>query len=146
MYSTIRLKTSPKSRWNSVANHHSLFFEDADIESAVNGSIAGIFGATGQSCVAGSRLYLHENIADEFLQTMVEQASQIKIGDPLADETQMGPLCTTAQLEKIEHEVSVAQSEGGKVLHGGKRAADIGNGYYYEPTIIECPSQKPANC
>jgi len=70
----------------------------------VNGSIAGIFGATGQSCVAGSRLYLHEDIADEFLEKMVKQATQIRIGDPLADETQMGPLCTQGQRENIERQ------------------------------------------
>ncbi len=118
-----------------------IVFEDADIESAVNGSIAGIFGATGQSCVAGSRLYLHEKIADEFLQTMCSQAAQIKIGDPLAEETQMGPLCTQAQLQHIEQQVAQAKSEGATVLHGGKQPQGSGNGLYYEPTIIECPSQ-----
>ena len=62
-----------------------IVFDDANIDSAVNGSIAGIFGASGQSCVAGSRLYLHEDIADEFLKKMVAQAKQIRIGDPLDD-------------------------------------------------------------
>ena len=81
-----------------------IVFEDANIESAVNGSVAGIFGAAGQSCVAGSRLYLHEDIADEFLDRMIEIAKGIKIGDPLLEETQMGPLCTIGQLENIEKE------------------------------------------
>ena len=119
-----------------------LVFEDADIESAVNGSIAGIFGATGQSCVAGSRLYLQDKIADRFLDTMVSQAKAIRIGDPLEEETQMGPLCTTGQLENIEREVAFAQEQGGKLLHGGKRPARPNRGLYYEPTIIECPDQK----
>lgn len=118
-----------------------IVFDDADIESAVNGSIAGIFGATGQSCVAGSRLYLHENIADEFLEIMLKLAAQIKMGDPLAEETQMGPLCTTGQLETIEREVSYAQAQGAKLLHGGKRPQNMGNGLFYEPTILECPGQ-----
>jgi len=118
-----------------------IVFDDADIESAVNGSIAGIFGATGQSCVAGSRLYLHENIADKFLETMVDRAGQIRIGDPLAEETQMGPLCTTSQLDNIEREVAFAQTQGGKLLHGGKRPENMGDGLYYEPTIIDCPGQ-----
>lgn len=78
-----------------------IVFEDANIESAVNASIAGIFGATGQSCVAGSRLYLHEDIAEEFLDRMVAQAKEIRIGDPLAEETQMGPLCTGGQRDRI---------------------------------------------
>lgn len=117
-----------------------IVFDDADIESAVNGSVAGIFGASGQSCVAGSRLYLHENIADEFLEKMIAIASAVTIGDPLADATQMGPLCTTGQLETIEREVAHAVAEGGKILTGGKRPEGLA-GQFYEPTIIECPRQ-----
>ena len=117
-----------------------IVFEDANIESAVNGSVAGIFGAAGQSCVAGSRLYLHEDIADEFLDRMIEIAKGIKIGDPLLEETQMGPLCTIGQLENIEKEVSHAIKEGGQVLHGGKRPSDM-DGLFYEPTIISCNNQ-----
>ncbi len=115
-----------------------IVFDDADIESAVNASIAGIFGATGQSCVAGSRLYLHADIADAFLERMTALAHQIKIGDPLADDTQMGPLCTQGQLDHIAQEVAQAQAEGAKVLTGGKQPEGMG-GLYYEPTIIECP-------
>ena len=117
-----------------------IVFEDANIESAVNGSVAGIFGAAGQSCVAGSRLYLHEDIADEFLDRMIEIAKGIKIGDPLLEETQMGPLCTIGQLENIEKEVSHAIEEGGQVLHGGKRPSNM-DGLFYEPTIISCKDQ-----
>lgn len=116
-----------------------IVFEDADLESAVNGSIAGIFGATGQSCVAGSRLLLHESIADAFLEKMVAVAKSIRIGDPLAEETQMGPLCTKGQLQHIEKHVALAQEQGGKVLVGGRQPAGLG-GTYYEPTIIDCPS------
>ena len=117
-----------------------IVFDDADIDSAVNGSIAGIFGAAGQSCVAGSRLYLHEDIADAFLAKMVALARQIRIGDPMAEETQMGPLCTTGQLATIKREVAHAQTEGGRVLCGGKQPDGLG-GTYYEPTIIDCPRQ-----
>ncbi|MGR3312224.1 aldehyde dehydrogenase [Roseovarius indicus] len=117
-----------------------IVFEDANIESAVNASIAGIFGATGQSCVAGSRLYLHEDIADEFLDRMVAQAKEIKIGDPLADETQMGPLCTVGQRDRIESELAFAVEEGAKILTGGKRP-DGFDGLYFEPTIVSCPRQ-----
>ena len=117
-----------------------IVFDDANIESAVNASIAGIFGATGQSCVAGSRLYLHEDIADEFLKRMTALTRQIVIGDPLAEETQMGPLCTTSQLENIQREVAHAQEQGAKILAGGKQPEGMG-GLFYEPTIIECPRQ-----
>jgi len=119
-----------------------IVFDDADVESAVNGSIAGIFGASGQSCVAGSRLYLHNKVADTFLDKMVSQARDIRIGDPLADDTQMGPLATTGQLERIDKEVAIAQEQGGKLLSGGRRPPDFNRGWFYEPTIIECPSQK----
>lgn len=117
-----------------------IVFEDADLDSAVNGSIAGIFGATGQSCVAGSRLYLHEDIADAFLEKMVAQARQIRIGDPLAEETQMGPLCTTGQLNLIQQELAHAVTEGARILTGGKQPPGMG-GTYFEPTIVECPRQ-----
>ena len=117
-----------------------IVFDDANIESAVNASIAGIFGATGQSCVAGSRLYLHDDIADEFHERMTALTRQIVIGDPLAEETQMGPLCTTSQLENIQREVAHAQEQGAKILAGGKQPEGMG-GLFYEPTIIECPRQ-----
>lgn len=117
-----------------------IVFDDADLESAVNGSIAGIFGATGQSCVAGSRLYLHEDIAEQFLERMVAQARMIRIGDPLAEETQMGPLCTPGQLANIEREVAHAIGEGARLLCGGRQPDGMA-GNFYEPTILECPRQ-----
>ena len=118
-----------------------IVFEDADLESAVNGSIAGIFGASGQSCVAASRLYLQERIAERFLDEMVRRAGRIVIGDPLEEDTQMGPVATTAQLDRIEREVALAVEEGGTILHGGQRPAQPNRGWYYEPTIIDCPRQ-----
>ena len=117
-----------------------IVFNDANIESAVNASIAGIFGATGQSCVAGSRLYLQEAIADAFLDGISAAARNIVIGDPLADETQMGPLCTNGQLRHIQREVAFAQEEGGTLVTGGKQPDGM-SGLFYEPTIIDCPRQ-----
>ena len=119
-----------------------IVFDDADIESAVNGSIAGIFGASGQSCVAGSRLYLHESIADEFLDKMLNLASKIKLGDPLQEETQMGPLATLGQMNLIENEISNAKAQGAKILYGGKRPSNANGGWFYEPTIVDCHDQK----
>jgi len=114
-----------------------IVFDDANIDSAVNGSVAGIFAATGQSCVAGSRLYLHESIADDFLQRMVAIAKNIRIGDPQAEETEMGPLCTEAQLLHIEQQVATALKEGATLRTGGNRCDKPG--WFFEPTIIECP-------
>ena len=116
-----------------------IVFDDADLDSAVNGSIAGIFAAAGQSCVAGSRLYLHEDIADDFIARMTTIAEGIKLGDPMAEETQMGPLCTAAQLNHIETQVALAREEGGRIVTGGARA-DMA-GLYFQPTIIDCPKQ-----
>ena len=118
-----------------------IVFDDADIESAVNGAVGGIFAASGQSCVAGSRLLLHEDIADEFLERMKAVADTVLIGDPMAEETQMGPLCTVGQLENIEKQVALAQEEGGTVLCGGKRPDNL-DGLFYEPTIIDCPDNR----
>lgn len=116
-----------------------IVFDDADLESAVNGAVAGIFGASGQSCVAGSRLIVHEDVADEFLARMVAMAGQIRIGDPMLDETEMGPLCTEGQLALIEAQVAGAVAAGATVLCGGKRAIGQASEMFYEPTIIDCP-------
>ncbi len=118
-----------------------IVFGDADIESAINGSLAGIFGASGQSCVAGSRIYLHESVHDAFIDRLVARAGDIRIGDPLAEETQMGPLCTMAQLEGCERQVARAVEEGGTLLTGGKRPDHPDAGWYFEPTIVSCPDQ-----
>ncbi len=117
-----------------------IVFDDADFDSAVNGALGAIFGASGQSCVAGSRLYLQQGIAERFLQRMATEAGKILIGDPLIEETQMGPLCTINQLENVKREVAHAQSEGGEVMCGGKQP-DGFDGYFYEPTIVACPKQ-----
>jgi len=116
-----------------------IVFDDANIESAVNGSVAGIFGATGQSCVAGSRLYLHDDIADAFLDRMTDIARNIRIGDPQEADTEMVPLCTQGQLDHIQSQVARAVAQGGRVLCGGKQPEQ--GGLYYEPTIIDCPRQ-----
>lgn len=116
-----------------------IVFDDANLDSAVNGAISGIFGATGQSCVAGSRLLLQDTIADAFLERMVALAGQIRIGDPLAAETEMGPICTQGQLDCVEREVARAVTEGGRVLCGGARVDGLA-GRFYHPTIIDCPS------
>ena len=115
-------------------------FEDADLEGAVNGVIAGNFGATGQSCVAGSRVFIQSSIREKFLEKLVERASQIVIGDPLAEDTQVGPLCTQAQVDHVSSSVKIAVEEGAKLLHGGKQPDDLG-GQYFIPTILDCPHQ-----
>ena len=118
-----------------------LVFDDADIQGAVNGAIAGNFGATGQSCVAGSRVIVQSRIHDEFLARLIDRAKEIRIGDPLEDGTQMGPLATQAQLERIQQVVAESAAQGAVVQTGGKRPDGFDSGWYYEPTIISCADQ-----
>jgi acyl-CoA reductase-like NAD-dependent aldehyde dehydrogenase len=75
------------------------------------------------------------------LDTLVSRAKQIRVGDPLLEETQMGPLATKGQLDRIEREVAIAEDQGGKILTGGKRSSGMNRGLFYDPTIIECRSQ-----
>jgi aldehyde dehydrogenase (NAD+)/betaine-aldehyde dehydrogenase len=90
-------------------------FDDAEQENAINGIVAGIFGASGQSCIAGSRLYIQEGIYDEFLDKLSNRASKIKIGTPMDPETEMGPLSSFKQLETIEKNIKDTIDQGGKL-------------------------------
>ena len=117
-------------------------FDDADLESATNGVLLSIFSASGQSCVAGSRLLLHESIHDEVLSRVAEKANKIRIGDPLDDNSQMGPLATRAQLDNIDSTVADAKANGATLIHGGQQPAGMGDGWYYEPTVVACPDQQ----
>ncbi len=113
-------------------------FEDADQKNALNGITAGIFGASGQSCIAGSRLYIQNSIYREFLEKLSERANKIKLGSPMEPETQMGPLNSLKQLEIIEENIKRTLDQGGKLKCGGKRHNLSNKGYYFPPTIIEC--------
>ncbi len=113
-------------------------FKDADQENALNGITAGIFGASGQSCIAGSRLYLHSEIYDNFLEKLISKAKKIKLGGPMEKDTQMGPLNSFKQLENIEKNIKATIEQGGKVRCGGKRSSISNEGYYFPATIIEC--------
>jgi aldehyde dehydrogenase (NAD+)/betaine-aldehyde dehydrogenase len=113
-------------------------FNDAEQENALNGITAGIFGASGQSCIAGSRLYIQSGIYDEFLNKLLVKAEKIKLGAPMDKDTQMGPLNSFKQLENIETNIKATVEQGGKVRCGGKRSNVSNKGYYFPATIIEC--------
>ena len=117
-------------------------FDDANQENAINGITAGIFGATGQSCIAGSRLYIQKGIYDEFLGKLSKRAVKIKIGTPMDSKTEMGPLSNFKQLETIEKNIKLTVDQGGKIKCGGKRHSFSNKGYYFPPTIIECENHK----
>lgn len=115
-----------------------LVFADADIDAAVDGSLYGIFYNSGQSCEARSRLYIQEEIYDEFMEKFVAKARQIKLGDPFNKETHMGAIIDQAQVGVIDGYVQSAKEEGATILAGGKVADVEGyeDGFWYEPTII----------
>lgn len=115
-----------------------IVFEDADVDSALAGVLAGIFGAAGQQCVAGSRLFLHDAIYDEFLKRLVARARTIKLGDPLSWETEMGPIAFREQWEKVLRYIEIGRQEGARLVCGGAPpdAPALKRGYFVEPTIF----------
>ena len=116
-----------------------LVFDDADLESVSNAVIAGIFAASGQSCVAGSRLLVQRGMRERLLQRLIEKARAIRIGDPQDVATEMGPLATRRQRDHIESVLKASLAAGAVLLTGGERAAGLGEGYYFQPTIVDCP-------
>jgi (Z)-2-((N-methylformamido)methylene)-5-hydroxybutyrolactone dehydrogenase len=113
-----------------------LVFADADLESAANAQVAGIFAATGQSCVAGSRLIIERSVKDRFLEILKAKAEAIRIGSPLDMATEVGPLATERQRKHIVSLVSASVDAGAKVVTGD--APVDGDGYFYRPTILDC--------
>jgi len=115
-----------------------IVFDDCNIENAVKGAISGIFAATGQTCIAGSRLLVQKSIHDEFVEKLVDFAKTAKIGDPMAIETQVGPVTTRPQYEKILSYMDVAREDGAECLLGGGKAElpECGDGWFVEPTIF----------
>ncbi|MDB4087680.1 aldehyde dehydrogenase [Amylibacter sp.] len=113
-----------------------IVFEDADLESAANGLIAGNFGASGQSCVAGSRGLIHKNVLKDLINLITEKSKNIRVGSPLDPDTNVGPLCTKAQIDNISKTLKISKSQGAKIHFGGSQLEKPGN--YMEPTLIEC--------
>ena len=116
-----------------------LVFEDADVESATNGILAGNFGASGQSCVAGSRVYIQRGLYKELVSRLLKATAEIRVGNPLDSTSHIGPLCTMAQVEGIEAALLKAKEQGASVLAGGHRLTELGSEHYFAPTIVECP-------
>lgn len=115
-----------------------LVFEDADIESAANGLIAGNFGASGQSCVAATRGLVHRSILPALITSIKSKMADVVVGDPLDAKTHIGPLCTLAQIKNIEATIATAVEQGATVHLGGERALPDSGGNYFYPTIVEC--------
>lgn len=115
-----------------------IVFEDADFEAAVMGAISGIFAATGQTCIAGSRLLVQRSIHDDFVKRLLEVAGAAKIGDPMSPDTHVGPVTTQPQYEKILHYMNVAREDGATcVLGGGPYTGEgVKGNRFVEPTIF----------
>ncbi len=115
-----------------------IVFDDANMENAVKGAISGIFAATGQTCIAGSRLLVQESIHDEFVERLIAFAKTAKMGDPMARDTQVGPVTNKPQYEKVLKYLDIAKSEGVETLLGGGPASrpECGEGWFVEPTIF----------
>jgi betaine-aldehyde dehydrogenase len=118
-----------------------IVFDDANLVAAVNGSAWAIFHNQGQACIAGSRLILHERIADAFLDKFIALAKSIRLGNPLDAATEMGPLTSKLHRDRVLNYVAVAREQGGEVLTGGKSPdGDLARGCYVEPTIVRAKS------
>ncbi|GGK59093.1 aldehyde dehydrogenase [Streptomyces flaveus] len=113
-----------------------IVFEDANLPNAAMGVVAGIFAAAGQTCIAGSRVFAHRSVYDELLERVSERARTIRIGDPMDEKTELGPLAFEGQRDKVAGYVDLGRGEGARVLTGG-RATDGGlGGWFYEPTVL----------
>ncbi len=112
-----------------------IVFEDADLAAAANGIIAGVFAATGQTCMAGSRVIVHESVHDELVRLVAERANAIKLGDPNDPETEMGPIANQPQYEKVLGYLDTAQKEGATAACGGAAASELG-GFFVKPTLF----------
>ena len=114
-----------------------IVFDDANLTAAINGAAWAIFHNQGQACIAGSRLVLHEKIADEFLERFIKLAASIRLGNPLDPETEMGPLTSRQHRDRVLSYVDVAREQGGELLTGGRApGGELAQGCYVEPTVV----------
>jgi (Z)-2-((N-methylformamido)methylene)-5-hydroxybutyrolactone dehydrogenase len=115
-----------------------IIFDDANLDDAVKGAISGIFAASGQTCIAGSRLLVQRTVYEEVSQRVVDFAKTARLGNPMDLDTQVGPITTLQQREKVLGYIEIAHADGAKCLLGGKRPADpaLASGWFVEPTIF----------
>jgi aldehyde dehydrogenase (NAD+) len=113
-----------------------IVFADADLDNALNGAVKGIFAASGQTCVAGSRILVQETIAEEFVDRLAKKAANVKIGNPLESDTEMGPIAFPGQWQKIREYIDIGKDEGAMIAYGGERPEELPGECFIEPTII----------
>jgi betaine-aldehyde dehydrogenase len=119
-----------------------IVFDDANLDAAINGAAWAIFHNQGQACIAGSRLMLHDKIADAFLERFTALANSIRLGDPRSPDTEMGPLTSAQHRDKVLSYVGIAAEQGARLLAGGQApGGELARGYYVAPTIVEARPQ-----
>ena len=111
--------------------------DDVDVEIAARGTCWGGFVNAGQVCTSVERVYVYENVAKKFTEALVEEAKKVKIGDPMDDATDVGPMASMAQLNNAIEKVNLAKEQGCRVLTGGKRSDKYIKGYFFEPTVFD---------
>jgi len=111
-----------------------IIFPDADLERATASAAEGIFRNAGQACVAGSRLYVHKKVFDQVVRGVVERAKTLKVGSGIQSDTQMGPLISQKQLDRVSGYVQSGKEQGAEIVVGGKRVE--GKGYFMQPTVL----------
>ena len=123
-----------------------IIFADADFDRALDGALLSIFSNNGQQCLAGSRILVQEELADRFIEAFVERARKLRIGDPLLEDTEIGPLATKQHFERVHSFIDTLEADGCELLLGGKPCEGFKSGYYYEPTIVRAPNNKAVVC
>jgi acyl-CoA reductase-like NAD-dependent aldehyde dehydrogenase len=122
------------------------FFPSISVEKGVSASLFASFIASGQTCVTGSRLLIHKDIYDEFVNLLVQRTKKLRIGDPMDDRTQIGAVISRTSVERCASFVHQASEEGGKVLCGGQPTSVDGKGFFFEPTLIETTAESSLAC
>ena len=117
-----------------------IIFASADFDRALDGALLGIFSNNGQQCLAGSRILVESSIFDVFVERFVARAQKLKVGDPTATDTELGPLASLPHMQRVLNFAQGVVADGGRVLTGGKRREDLGNGYFIEPTAAHAPN------
>jgi acyl-CoA reductase-like NAD-dependent aldehyde dehydrogenase len=113
-----------------------IVFADADLKRASKGSMMGVFVNSGQVCTAGTRVLVEKSIHDDFVASLVKATESMKLGPGLDEDTGMGPVVSAEHLERITRYVEIGRSEGAEIVTGGRRATELGNGYFMQPTVF----------
>lgn len=123
-----------------------IVFDDADMERAVDGSLVNIFSNSGQICIAGSRILVQRGIAERFMKDFVARTEALIVGNPLAAQTEVGPMAFKAHWHRVLDHIERAKSEGATLLCGGEARIDLGNGYFVAPTVFQVDSNQLSLC